>query len=256
MLSLAQFPCLSDNYGYLLHDPISGQTAAVDTPCGDTYQEELDRRGWKLTHILNTHHHHDHTGGNVQLKGSGVTVVGPRNEKEKIPGIDKPVGGGDVIEFAGSKVIVMDAGGHTRGHVAYYFPDQSKIFVGDCLFSLGCGRMFEGTPEQFWSSLERLRQLPDSTMVYCAHEYTLANAKFALSVEPNNEALVSRVAIVQAKRARNEPTVPMLLGEEKKANPFLRIDFSDEIRKNVGVTSEDTNADAFRKLRKAKDNFR
>jgi len=165
-LIVAQFVCLSDNYGYLLHDPVSGHTAAIDTPCGTTYQQELERRGWKLTHILNTHHHKDHTGGNVELKGSDVTVIGPQNEKEKIPVIDHAVGGGDEFEFAGTKVMVMDAGGHTKGHIAYYFPDQSKVFVGDCLFSLGCGKMFEGTPEQFWSSLEKLRTLPDDTVVY------------------------------------------------------------------------------------------
>ncbi len=166
IFSVAQFPCLSDNYGYLLHDPVSGQTAAVDTPCGDTYGKELDRRGWKLTHILNTHHHHDHTGGNLELKRPGVIVIGPKDEKEKIPGIDQAVGGGDTIEFGGAKIMVMDAGGHTKGHVAYYFPHQSKVFVGDCLFSLGCGKMFEGTPEQFWSSLYSLRQLPDDTLIY------------------------------------------------------------------------------------------
>lgn len=165
-LSLAQFLCLSDNYGYLVHDPVTGQTAAVDTPCAKTYNEELNRRGWKLTHILNTHHHWDHTGGNMELKEDGVIVVGPKNEKEKIPGLDKAVGEGDVFEFAGSEVIVMDAGGHTKGHIAYYFPGQSKAFVGDCLFSLGCGKMFEGTPEQFWSSLEKIRALPDETLIY------------------------------------------------------------------------------------------
>jgi hydroxyacylglutathione hydrolase len=253
--TVAQFNCLGDNYGYLLHDPSTGETAAVDTPCGKTYKEELERRGWKLTHILNTHHHHDHTGGNLELKEKGVTIVGPVNEKQKIPGIDKPVGDGDAFEFGNSNVVVMDAGGHTKGHVAYYFPDQSKVFVGDCLFSLGCGKMFEGNPIQFWSSLEGLRALPDDTLVYCGHEYTQSNGKFAMSVEPGNKDLVDRVALVKAKRARNEPTVPSLLGEEKKANPFLRVDFSEEIRKNIGVADDDTPAEAFAKLRKAKDNF-
>lgn len=165
-LSVSQFLCLSDNYGYLLHDTASGQTAAIDTPCGKTYQQALQRHGWKLTHILNTHHHHDHTGGNLELKSDGVIVIGPRDEKQKIPGIDRGVGGGDEFEFAGRKVIVMEAGGHTKGHVAFYLPEESKVFVGDCLFSLGCGRMFEGTPEQFWASIERVRSLPDDTVVY------------------------------------------------------------------------------------------
>jgi len=165
-LSVAQFPCLSDNYGYLIHDPLSGSTAAIDVPCARSYQDELDRRGWKLTHVLNTHHHRDHTGGNLELKKSGVTIIGPKNEQEKIPGIDVAVGEDDVVDFGGSKVIVMDAGGHTKGHISYYFPDQSKIFVGDCIFSLGCGKMFEGTPEQFWGSLLKHRALPDETMIY------------------------------------------------------------------------------------------
>ena len=165
-LSLTQFVCLDDNYGYLIHDEATGETAAVDTPCGKTYQEELDRRGWKLTHILNTHHHWDHTGGNLELKKDGVVIIGPINEKVRIPGIDQPVGEGDTFKFGNSEVKVMDAGGHTKGHVSYYFPEQSKIFVGDCLFSLGCGRMFEGTPTQFWSSLSKLRELPDDTLVY------------------------------------------------------------------------------------------
>eukprot|EP00934_Nitzschia_sp_Nitz4_P005121 Nitzschia sp. Nitz4//scaffold251_size28233//7898//8931//NITZ4_008132-RA/size28233-augustus-gene-0.9-mRNA-1//1//CDS//3329544238//5111//frame0 len=254
--SVAQFLCLGDNYGYLLHDQATGQTAAIDTPCGTTYKAELNRRGWTLTHILNTHHHHDHTGGNLELKQSGVTVVGPKEEKSKIPGLDEAVGSGDSFEFGSSQVQVIDVGGHTKGHVAYYFPDQSKAFVGDSLFTLGCGRMFEGTPTQFWASLERLRALPDDTLMYSAHEYTLANAKFALSVEPNNPHLIQKVAQIKALLDQGKPAVPSLLGDEKKANPFLRADVSDEIRVNVGATATDTPAQAFGKLRKAKDNFR
>lgn len=253
--TVAQFPCLSDNYGYLLHDPSTGSTCAIDTPCAKTYKKELDKRGWTLTHIFNTHHHSDHQGGNLELKTDGVTIIGPSNEKREIAGIDKAVSGGDVVEFGSFQANVLDAGGHTHGHIAFYFPNQSTVFTGDCLFSLGCGRMFEGNPKQFWSSLERLRGLPDDTLVYCAHEYTESNGKFALSVEPNNQDLVDRMAIVKSKRARNEPTVPSLLGEEKKANPFLRVDMSDEIRENVGVTDSDSAADAFGKVRRAKDNF-
>jgi hydroxyacylglutathione hydrolase len=165
-MTVAQFVCLSNNYGYLLHDPATGHTAAVDTPCGKTYKEELERRGWKLTHILNTHHHYDHTDGNLELKDEGVTVIGPIDEKAKIPGIDIAVGGGDTVEFGNYNVQVINVGGHTKGHIAFYFPDQSKAFVGDSLFSLGCGKMFEGNPIQFWSSLERLRALPDDTLIY------------------------------------------------------------------------------------------
>lgn len=284
-LTIAQFLCLGDNYGYLLHDSGTGQTAAVDTPCARTYKTELDKRGWKLTHILNTHHHHDHTGGNLELKEDGVTIIGPKNEKEKIPGIDVAVGEGDTFEFGGNPVNVMDAGGHTKGHISYYFPQESKVFVGDCIFTLGCGRMFEGTPTQFWSALEKHRALPDETMVYwygsilisyvrlytsfltpyvvlvpylsiSAHEYTMSNAKFAMSVEPNNPDLVRRVETFKAMRERNEPTVPTMLGDEKKSNPFLRADLSEEIRKNVGVTDSDSPAEAFAKVRRAKDTFR
>jgi hydroxyacylglutathione hydrolase len=164
--TVSQFPCRSDNYGYLLHDQSTGQTAAIDTPCGRSYNEELERRGWKLTHILNTHHHHDHTGANLELKTEGVTIIGPRKEKHKIPGIDLPVGEGDKLKFGNHEIIVMDGGGHTKGHVIFYFPGESSVFVGDCLFSLGCGKMFEGNPAQFWRSLETLRDLPDDTMVY------------------------------------------------------------------------------------------
>lgn len=196
-------------------------------------------------------------GGNEQLKSlGGVKIVGPKNEQSKIPGIDVAVGEGDVVEFGGSSGRVMDVGGHTLGHIAYYFPEEKKVFVGDSLFALGCGKMFEGTPSQFWSSLQRLRNLPDDTTVYCAHEYTESNAKFALSVEPGNQGLQQRAADVKAKRSRGEPTVPSLMGDEKKTNPFLRVDLSDEIRKNVGVKDGDSDSDAFGKVRRAKDTFR
>ena len=254
-LAVAQFPCLDDNYGYLLHDPSTGETCAIDTPCAKAYKKELKQRGWKLTHIFNTHHHYDHQGGNLELKTEGVKIIGPKNEKVEIQGIDTAVCGGDVFEFGNFKGSVLDAGGHTHGHIALYFPDQSAVFVGDCLFPLGCGRMFEGNPTQFWSSLERLRNLPDDTYVYSAHEYTESNGRFALSVEPNNQDLVNRMAIVKSKRSRGEPTVPSLIGEEKRANPFLRCDSSSEIQKNVGITASDSPADAFGKVRKAKDNF-
>ena len=161
---VVQIPCLSDNYGYLLHNTDTGETAAIDTPDAGPYQAKLQQRGWTLTHIFNTHHHHDHTGGNVELKTEGVRVYGPASEP--IPVRDVPLEGGDVIEFASTKVQIINVGGHTKGHIAYYFPDLATVFVGDSLFALGCGRMFEGTPDQFWDSLQRLRQLPDDTLVY------------------------------------------------------------------------------------------
>lgn len=166
--TVAQFPSRSDNYGFLLHDPTTGATAAIDTPDARDYERELSERGWTLTHIFNTHHHHDHVGGNLQLKKNydGVTITGPVGERHKIPGIDHAVGDGDDIQFGNMRGVVVDVGGHTKGHIAYYFPEQSKAFVGDALFSLGCGRMFEGTPAQFWASLQRLRDLPSDTLIY------------------------------------------------------------------------------------------
>jgi len=254
-LEVAQFPCLSDNYGYLIHDATTGQTAAIDTPDATAYKQELEKRGWTLTHILNTHHHADHVGGNSELKTEGVKVYGPASDGN-IPGMDNPLSDSDTLSFGGAEARVIDVGGHTIGHIAFYFPEEKTAFVGDSLFSLGCGRMFEGTAPQFWSSLQRLRDLPDDTIIYCAHEYTESNARFAMSVEPGNELLVKRVEEIKAKRSRGEPTVPSLLGEEKLTNPFLRGDLSDEIRKNVGATSDDDDATIFLKIRQGKDNFR
>mmetsp|Transcript_10960 Transcript_10960/g.16936 ORF Transcript_10960/g.16936 Transcript_10960/m.16936 type:complete len:344 (-) Transcript_10960:73-1104(-) len=253
--TVAQFLCLSDNYGYLIHDDATGHTAAVDTPDAYAYKKELDKRGWKLTHIFNTHHHSDHVGGNLELKTDGVQIYGPAKEQNRIPGIDVAVNEGDTFEFGGTKGTIMDVGGHTLGHIAFHFPDDSAVFVGDALFSLGCGRMFEGTPPQFWNSLKKMRTLPDETTIYCAHEYTESNAKFAASVEPGNAQLMARVAEIKDKRSRGEPTVPSKMGEEKATNPFLRIDISNELRKNVGVVENDSEADAFAKVRRAKDTF-
>lgn len=255
-LQVAQFPCLSDNYGYLIHDPTSGATAAVDTPEVQPYEQELKKRGWTLTHILNTHHHYDHTGGNQALSQShpDLEIAGPASEK--IPGRTVALKGGDELTLGNQKVVVIDVGGHTLGHIAYYFPDSQKVFVGDALFTLGCGKMFEGTPDQFWASLVRLRDLPDETMVYCAHEYTATNAKFAMSVEPGNAALQAKVAQITELRAKGLPTVPTTIQDEKQTNPFLRCDVSDEIRQNVGVQTADSAAEAFFKVRKAKDGFR
>ena len=193
------------------------------------------------------------SGGNMELKKDGVQVFGPA--EENIPCMDNALRASDEITFGGAKAEVIDVGGHTLGHIAYYFPMEKTAFVGDSIFSLGCGRMFEGNPKQFWSSLQRLRDLPDDTTIYCAHEYTEANARFALSVEPGNVELVKRVEEIKAKRALKEPTVPSLIGEEKATNPFLRGDVSAEIRKNVGATIEEDGSSIFHKIRKAKDNF-
>lgn len=190
----------------------------------------------------------------MELKAEGVQVYGPATEN--IPGMDIALKDSDTVSFGGTNVIVMDVGGHTRGHIAYYFPNEKSAFVGDSLFSLGCGKMFEGTPQQFWTSLQSLRNLPDDTIVYCAHEYTESNARFAISVEPGNPDLIKRVNEIKAKLARGEPTVPSLIGEEKATNPFLRGDISAEIRRNVGASDSDDGAAIFHKIRLGKDKFR
>lgn len=253
---VAQFPCLNDNYGFLIHDPETGNTAAVDTPDYEAYRDVLEKRGWKLSHILCTHHHWDHTGANLDLKAKGVTIYGAEAEASKIPGIDILLKPNDTFPFGRAEVKVMDVGGHTSGHIAYYFEKDGVVFCGDALFALGCGRMFEGTADQFWASLKRLRELPDDTRVYCAHEYTLSNANFALSVEPSNEELVKRHKEVWTKRQLGEPTVPTTIGEEKRTNPFLRGDISPEIRRNVSASDSDDLDVVFGKIRQAKDKFR
>lgn len=255
-LEVSQFPCLDDNYGFLIHDPETGDTAAIDTPDAKAYQDELTKRGWKLSHIFCTHHHWDHTGANLDLKTQGVTIYGAESEASKIPGIDVQLKPDDTITFGNTRTKIIDVGGHTRGHIAYHFSQDKALFCGDALFALGCGKMFEGTPPQFWNSLQRLRQLPDDTVVYCAHEYTASNAKFAISFEPGNELLIRRNQEIIEKRLRSEPTVPTTIGIEKQTNPFFRGDVSAEIRNNVGATDDDGLDVVFGKIRKAKDTFR
>lgn len=253
-LEIHQFPCLNDNYGYLVHEPSSGNTAAIDTPEVKPILAALAERGWTLTHILNTHHHFDHAGGNAELKEkTGCTVIGPKGEKDKIPGIDRPVGEGDIVELGAARARVIEVPGHTSGHIAYSFDEEHIAFVGDTLFALGCGRLFEGTPQQMWTSLGKLMTLPDDTIVYCAHEYTQANARFALSVEPQNAALVARAKEIDEKRSRGEWTVPTTIGLEKKTNPFLRA-ASIDLRRTIGLEAA-KDVDVFAETRKRKDNF-
>jgi hydroxyacylglutathione hydrolase len=255
-IEVIRVPCLDDNYGWIIHDKVTKETAVVDTPEAAPYLSELTKRGWTLTHIFNTHHHWDHTGSNLELKKKDVTIYGPVKEQSKIPGIDIAVGNGDTISFGDETIEILDVGGHTKGHIAYHFPHSQLVFPGDAIFALGCGKMFEGTPTQFWNSLSTLRSLPDPTIIYCAHEYTMGNAKFAMSVEPSNEQLVERVKDVYDKRSKGLPTVPSTMGEEKQTNPFLRFDISEEIRTNVGANNNDDLPTMFAKVRSAKDNFR
>ena len=253
-LEIHQFPCLNDNYGYLVHEPVSGATAAIDTPEVKPILTALEEKGWTLTHILNTHHHFDHAGGNAELKEkTGCTVIGPKGEKDLIPGIDRAVGEGDIVELGAARARVIEVPGHTRGHIAYSFDQEHVAFVGDTLFALGCGRLFEGTAQQMWTSLGKLMELPDDTVVYCAHEYTQANARFALSVEPDNTALAARAKEIDEKRARGEWTVPTTIGLEKRTNPFLRA-ASPDLRRVLGLEAA-PDVDVFAETRKRKDNF-
>jgi hydroxyacylglutathione hydrolase len=253
-LEIHQFPCLNDNYGYLVHEPVSGATAAIDTPEVKPILAALKEKGWMLTHILNTHHHFDHAGGNAELKEkTGCVVIGPKGEKDLIPGIDRAVGEGDIVELGAARARVIDVPGHTRGHIAYSFDEEHIAFVGDTLFALGCGRLFEGTAQQMWASLGKLMELPDDTVVYCAHEYTQSNARFALSVEPDNPALTARAKEIDEKRSRGEWTVPTTIGLEKRTNPFLRA-ASPDLRRVLGLQAA-PDVDVFAETRKRKDNF-
>ena len=253
-LEIHMFPCLADNYGYLLHDADAEATAAVDTPDAAANLRDLDAKGWKLTHIFNTHHHADHAGGNLALKReTGCTIVGPRADAARIPGIDEAVGDGDVVALGAHRAEVYDTPGHTRGHIVYFFRDDQAAFVGDTLFAIGCGRLFEGTPAQMWSSLAKILRWPDATRLYCGHEYTQANARFALSVEPENEALVERAAEVTRLRELGRPTIPTTLAAERATNPFLRA-ASRELRESLGLPDA-TDVEVFAKTRALKDAF-
>jgi hydroxyacylglutathione hydrolase len=247
-LTVHQFPCLSDNYGFLARDEATGKTACIDTPEVAPILAALKSKGWTLDLILNTHWHPDHAGGNAEIvAATGATVVGPA-EVTKLTPIDREVKGGDVVMLGETKLEVIESGGHTLGHIAYFDAADRIAFVGDTLFALGCGRLFEGTAEQMWASLQRLAALPDETTVYCAHEYTASNARFALTVD-DGPALKARAAEIFAMRERGEPTVPTTIGLEKATNPFLRAP------QLVGTAGE-PDYRAFGAVRTAKDDFK
>jgi hydroxyacylglutathione hydrolase len=232
------FSCLSDNYGVLLHDPASGATAAIDAPEAGPVEAALKTKGWRLTDILVTHHHADHTGGIPELKANHrCRVVAPHAEAARIPLVDETVRENDKVRVGGLEANVIETPGHTAGHISYVFPADKLAFVGDTLFSIGCGRVIEGTPEMMWQSLLKLRGLPDDTRIYCGHEYTVANVRFARTIEPANAALAAREKEVEKLVAAHAPTIPSTLGEEKAANPFLRADVP-EVAKALGLAGK------------------
>jgi hydroxyacylglutathione hydrolase len=250
MTEIEIVPCLSDNYAYLVKD--GAECAVIDPSEPGPVKAALARRGWRLSHILNTHHHLDHTGGNLALKQEfGAAVVGPGKDRSRIPGIDIGVEESAGWQFAGRKVQVLEVPAHTRGAIAFVI--DGNAFTGDTLFAMGCGRLFEGDPAMMWASLSKLMRLPEETRVYCGHEYTRNNGRFALTLEPGNAMLAARMKQIDAARAAGRPTVPSSIGLEKATNPFLRPDTA-EIRKSLGMESADTVA-AFGEIRRRKDNF-
>lgn len=222
-LDIHLFPCLDDNYGVLVHDAASGTTASIDAPDADDIKAALAEKGWRLTHILVTHHHHDHVGGIKELKAdTGCNVIGPKGEAAKVPGIDTAVGEGDTFQLGGAEVRVLETPGHTLGHITFHIASDHVAFAGDTLFAMGCGRIFEGTPQMMHDSLRKLAALPGDTRIYCGHEYTASNGRFALTIEPDNAALQARMKAVEALRAAGKPTIPTTIAEELATNPFLR----------------------------------
>jgi hydroxyacylglutathione hydrolase len=248
-------PCRSDNYAVLLHHAASDETAVVDTPDGPSIAAALDQRGWRLTHVLTTHDHGDHVEGHLALKERyGATIVAAAKDKATVPGGDVFVHEGSTIRFAGRDILTIETPGHTKGHVAYYMPEERAVFVGDTLFAMGCGRLLGGTASDMWSSLQKLGDLPPDTRVWCGHEYTAANARFALTIEPDNADLVRRATLVAAMRTAGEPTIPTTIGAELLTNPFLRAD-QPEVKSAVGMAGKPA-AEVFAALRARKDTFR
>ncbi|XP_021774898.1 hydroxyacylglutathione hydrolase 2, mitochondrial-like [Chenopodium quinoa] len=254
-LQIELIPCLRDNYAYLIHDENTGTVGVVDPSEAVPVIDALTKKNRNLNYILNTHHHHDHTGGNIELKERyGAKVIGSGKDRDRIPGIDIALNDGDRWMFAGHEVHVIETPGHTKGHINFHFPESGTIFTGDTLFSLSCGKLFEGTPEEMLASLKKIMSLPDDTSIFCGHEYTLSNAKFALSIEPNNEVLQSYASRVAQLRNKGLPTIPTILKLEKSCNPFLRAS-STEIRQSLNIPASADDAEALRIIRQAKDNF-
>ena len=239
--AIHMFPCLSDNYGLLLHDKKSGLTASIDTPDGDEILKQCKSKGWTLSHIFNTHHHFDHTGGNLKLAEQikGLSIIGPAHDAARIPGLTQGVRGGETFEFGAQLIEVLETPGHTTGHIIYYAKNAGAAFVGDTLFKMGCGRLFEGSPQDMFASMAKIAALPGETQLYCAHEYTLSNGRFAMTADPDNLDIKDEMSRAIALREKGLPTVPTSVALEKKINPFMRAPTAEKLGK----------------IRTAKDNF-
>jgi hydroxyacylglutathione hydrolase len=254
MLDIIQLPVLTDNYIYLLHDPESEETAVIDPALAQPVLDVLDKKGWRLTYILNTHHHWDHVGGNLELKQkTNCKIIAAQADRDRIPGIDIGVNEDNVISLGQHQARVISTPGHTSGHIVYHFSEDGALFCGDTLFVMGCGRLFQGTPEQMWDSLQKLKALPPSTQIYCTHEYTQANGRFALSIEPDNSHTQQKMVEVQQLRAANKPTVPSTIEQELATNPFFRED-SLALQETIKMVNKNP-IDVFAKIRKLKDSF-
>jgi hydroxyacylglutathione hydrolase len=248
------FPCLKDNYGVLLHDPSTGTTASIDAPEAAPVEAALTEKGWRLTDILVTHHHADHTGGIADLKKKHLCrVIAPRKEASKIQNVDVTVREGDVVTIGSLVGRVLETPGHTAGHISYWFKSDKLAFVGDTLFSVGCGRIIEGTPEMMWQSLLKIRNLPADTLVFCGHEYTAANVHFALTIEPKNPSLRARAEEVVRLAEQKKPTIPTTIQQEKSYNPFLRADLHS-VASAIGMEGMNPGS-VFANIRARKDKF-
>ncbi len=251
-VELITVPCLSDNYAFLVHDADSGQTALIDAPEAAPIQAALHSHGWTLTDILITHHHDDHVQGLEALRGT-ARVIGARADSHRLPRLDVAVEDGDTIQVCGRDVAIMDASGHTVGHIAFHMPSEKLLFTADSLMAMGCGRLFEGTPAQMWDNMQKLRALPRDTIVCSGHEYTMTNARFALSLEPDNKAIISRIEAIRTARENGHATVPSLLSLECDTNPFLRAD--DPVLAQAVNMADAKPAEIFTEIRSRKDRF-
>ena len=254
MLDIIQLPVLNDNYIYIIHEPVSGETAVVDPAIAEPVLDTIKTKGWTLTFILNTHHHWDHVGANLELKEkTNCQILACESDHSRIPGIDKGLKHGDTIKLGNQVAEIIETPGHTIGHIVYHFRNNNALFCGDTLFSMGCGRLFEGTAEQMWQSLQQLKKLPSQTKIYCTHEYTQANGKFALTLEPDNQQLLQRIQQVSQLRADNKATVPSTIEQELATNPFFRED-SQAIQQSINMTGQPA-VEIFKKVRELKDSF-